>query len=146
MPYANYEDQLSYNRRYSKTPKYRAYQKEHRNRPEQAAKNAARQVISRSGNPGKIREYGCQAAFMKKLKRRGFTPIGYIELWRAQGRQCGGGCGRYSPGTRGWHLDHDHVTNKVRGILCHNCNLGLGNSQDNPDLLRSWAAYVERHQ
>ena len=42
------------------------------------------------------------------------------------------------------HVDHDHTTGKVRGLLCHNCNKGIGCLQDNPDLLRSGVRYLER--
>lgn len=32
-------------------------------------------------------------------------------------------CGRVSPGPKKiWHIDHDHITKKVRGLLCHRCN------------------------
>lgn len=43
-------------------------------------------------------------------------------------------------------VDHDHKTGKVRKLLCHNCNRALGLLQDNPELLRKAASYVEEHK
>ena len=47
--------------------------------------------------------------------------------------------------SRNWNTDHCHVTGKVRGITCRQCNMGLGSFADNPDRLRRAASYVERH-
>nr|WP_079404456.1 endonuclease VII domain-containing protein [Streptomyces sp. 3211] len=41
------------------------------------------------------------------------------------------------------HVDHDHQTGKVRGVLCFSCNAALGQFKDRPDVMRRAAAYVE---
>ena len=55
-------------------------------------------------------------------------------------------CGRY-PGEqtipRALEVDHDHRTGQVRGMLCSNCNLGIGNFLDSPFLLKRAAAYLD---
>ncbi len=47
--------------------------------------------------------------------------------------------------TKHVHADHCHATHTPRGILCHRCNLALGKFEDNPELLRRAAAYLEEH-
>jgi hypothetical protein len=41
------------------------------------------------------------------------------------------------------HVDHDHGTQQIRGLLCSWCNIGLANFRDNPRWLRKAAAYLE---
>lgn len=40
--------------------------------------------------------------------------------------------------------DHNHKINKVRGLLCHQCNIGLGAFKDSPKNLRNAARYLQK--
>lgn len=42
-----------------------------------------------------------------------------------------------------FHIDHNHETTAVRGLLCLLCNVGMGSFKDNPSLLRRAAFYLE---
>lgn len=39
-------------------------------------------------------------------------------------------------------VDHDHITHKVRGIICHACNVAIGMFNDNPSVMVKAANYV----
>lgn len=80
------------------------------------------------------------------LNRYGVTKEQYAEMLRQQGGGCAI-CGSSDPGKEsGFKLsvDHCHDTNVIRGLLCKNCNLAIGYFQDNPDLCRRGADYLEK--
>lgn len=78
------------------------------------------------------------------LARHNLTPSDYDALLSRQDGGCAI-CRSSSPRRRGRDrlvVDHDHQTGKVRGLLCHPCNLALGLFHDNPQRLVAAAAYV----
>lgn len=42
-------------------------------------------------------------------------------------------------------VDHNHETNDVRQLLCHNCNCGIGQFKDSPLIAEAAAAYLRKH-
>lgn len=42
------------------------------------------------------------------------------------------------------HVDHDHKTEKIRGLLCGDCNKAIGLLEDSPKVCRQAADYLER--
>ena len=43
------------------------------------------------------------------------------------------------------HIDHCHKTNKLRDLLCRQCNLGLGHFKDNISLIQKAIDYLHKH-
>jgi hypothetical protein len=79
-----------------------------------------------------------------KLKRfYGITCAEYVERVAAQRGLCAI-CAGVNPAGHRLSVDHDHATGKVRGLLCHACNAGMGKLRDDPALLRAAADYLEK--
>jgi len=44
------------------------------------------------------------------------------------------------------HIDHDHITGKIRGLLCHKCNVILGFAEDKESIFLKAIEYIRRYK
>ena len=90
-------------------------------------------------NPEKFKKL-TRLSWMRRVY--GLTEESFNSMLLGQGGVCAI-CKKDDWGQQGPHIDHDHETNDVRGILCHYCNAGLGHFRDNPEYMASAIKYIE---
>jgi len=92
-------------------------------------------------NPDKVEKW----LLKFRCKKYGLTVQQYLDLKIKQNNLCAI-CQQPNKSERcDFHIDHDHRTGKVRGLVCNNCNRGLGYFADNPIVLRLAASYLEQN-
>lgn len=79
---------------------------------------------------------------MDRARRYGMTAEQAIAYEREGGGACWICRGPFNPERREPHWDHDHATGELRGLLCSNCNLGLGYFKDAPERLSAAIEYL----
>lgn len=101
-------------------------------------KAAADQKRWRDEHPERFKDIG--------RKRRYGIPHGwYAETLATQNGKCAA-CGVLQTEGKGtFHIDHCHVTNKVRALLCHNCNLAVGHLHNDPEIAEAVKQYLLKH-
>ena len=78
-----------------------------------------------------------------KLKRNfGISYQEYLTMLASQNNCCAI-CNTNNPGARAFAVDHCHNTGVIRGLLCGNCNTGIGNLRDDIELLKRAIQYLE---
>lgn len=78
---------------------------------------------------------------LNRLRRTGVTDEQYqLKLLEQEGvcAICKEVC------TKALAADHCHVTGKFRGLLCNNCNRGIGHLKDSPELLENAIRYLRK--
>ncbi len=73
----------------------------------------------------------------------GITADDYLAMFQSQLGKCKI-CKTETPGTgqQNFHIDHDHVSGKIRGLLCRACNSLLGYSKDSIEILQASIDYL----
>ena len=123
-------------------------------RPEVASKLTYEKMARKPWNKGRkspgSNPHGIKREFVSNRDYSLFYEYGiresdYNQMFLEQGGRCLG-CGKHqSELNHPLHVDHDHKTGKVRGLLCKLCNSAIGNARDNVNILRSLADYLENH-
>lgn len=91
----------------------------------------------------------CQSSMITKTNKRrkyGLDESALIRLLSEQGDACAI-CGVsiiYGERKNNFHIDHDHSTGEVRGVLCPTCNVGLGKLCDDPTRVECAISYLQR--
>ncbi len=81
--------------------------------------------------------------FTNKLHRYGLTLDQFHARYESQDFSCAI-CKR-EISLESMHVDHDHETDKPRGLLCVSCNTGIGLFQEDRKRLKAADAYLVRH-
>ena len=127
-----------YIREYHKRPEVKEYARQYARDPENRKRQTERQrEMNRKAGPARAWAYYIKHKY-------GITSAQYAAMVARQGGHCAS-CGG-DPDSRGLAIDHDHKTGKVRELLCHPCNHGIGQFRDDPERMRLAAAYIERHK
>lgn len=128
----------------SQSPATVAARKRCRAKPETKAKEKAQNIKWVSEN----REW---KGFVRRLSTYGLTLDQYHAMAEQQDFLCAI-CGE-EPVAKKSHasndnfvIDHNHRTNKVRGLLCGTCNTGIGQLQDHSRMMLRAASYLVKHE
>jgi len=83
-------------------------------------------------------------SWSSQLRRNyGLTPVEYNKLLVGQNNSCAI-CGKPPYKVR-LSVDHSHISNKVRGLLCFHCNTILGHAYDDIKILSNAVKYLEKY-
>lgn len=80
------------------------------------------------------------------IRKYGITVNEYNQILEAQNHACAI-CGSKNGGfkkIRSFAIDHDHLTGKVRGLLCQPCNTGLGLFRDSTEIIGKAMSYLSK--
>ena len=153
MPYKNKEDKIKNQKEYRKTEKGKIA---HNKANERYYKKNLKRIKEyhnqyREENREKIRESGKQYRETEKGKENarkasikysyGLFYEDWLKIWEEQDGKCAICEIVFSTPSHAC-VDHNHKTNKVRGLLCRKCNAAIGYLNDDPEILIKATEYL----
>ena len=109
---------------------------------------SARQKAYRAADPDAIRDKWRRASkkymtsekrWNKTLRKYGLTEETYNQMYDLQEGRC-----KLCDSDRTLVVDHCHTTGSIRGLLCHQCNAGLGQFKDDTEVLAKAIKYLQQ--
>lgn len=122
---------------------YKGEQKDHRRAYAKRYREEHREKL-RAQDAAYNRSHKEQMRAWRLRRRYGISLGTYEEMFEAQSGLCKV-CGKKSHGKR-LAVDHDHKTGEIRALLCHSCNTAVGYMEDDSELLRALADYIESYR
>ena len=92
-------------------------------------------------NPDKWQHQLAERIWYRRQKQYGISKEEYLAILEKQDYKCDICKNQINTSAA---VDHCHSTNKVRGILCRNCNTGIGLFNDNTDIMDSAILYLKK--
>ncbi len=109
-------------------------------------RTACRGCLREIDTAQRIKEQDKRRAYSYLGKRSKAELKGYSQMFEKQKGACAI-CGTTTdPNERSFAIDHDHVTGKIRGLLCTFCNTAIGLFKDDTALLLNAIDYLEKHK
>ena len=138
MPYKDPEQARLNQARYRERNRAAINERRRNREPEKAEVTRAQNRARYWADPAKYRDQFLQ-------RRYGLSRKQYDAMLTAQGGKCAI-CGTKEfrgPGKKP-HVDHNHVTGRVRGLLCVHCNVLIGMARDSVAYFDTAKAYLRR--
>jgi hypothetical protein len=123
----------------------------HAQNPEPARERTRRWMADNPARSAENRRKFIESGGKKLADRRSYLKRTYgitLEEYDAKLAEQGGVCGiceREPNPDISLHVDHDHETGAIRGLLCFPCNQAIGSLREDPFLLRAAADYLDTH-
>jgi hypothetical protein len=128
--------------KYKASPKYREWLSNYLSKGDVKVKHAVSSKRWRA-KPGSVEKMRPAKWKFNLMDKYGITVGQYNSMLASQGGVCAI-CGGVNSNGRRLHVDHNHATGKIRGLLCHGCNASIGLLKEDPVRASKMVEYLRK--